>query len=568
MNKEKKLLVFISVMLFLTLVSQVSAAEGNFLNDMLDPFKDVDVAETYDRYQPFIDAFLYFIFFISVVKVTLAKRFSGPGGNALIVSIGLILAISMSWWASSVGFTFKSFGVVTAAIFIGIIWYFIFAFIRHQGGNVAAASALGYVIAFLLAIAIMPQLADQLRNGPKSLRTLWGLLNVIFLFALIMAIMGISRWFRGEWVSGGTGGGGRGGGRTGGGYFGPESRAQRKTERDAKKKEQKSAEALQRAENVTRKLQIMDDGIRKEVTGQEEAYLQKIESDYKEHINFLEWMKKFLLNSWQVQESIEKYFQHRKTYATAHDQAVVNQVLEAATRFDSFVNRIVNLLQRLEESLKQHEKYDDKIGEFEKKQSKSEKNKLKWVSKAAHDMDSAFKNQKTIVDEVAELGGLKKEDLDLNRIQKSTKTLLPEFAKLIKLYKAIHKLEVGVYGIHKECAKNFRWLKGKDKSHIKVIGQDIGYLSKRSLVDIVKRMLLGSIRNLISLRSYGDVRQVYAHAEQIRAQTLEKIKLVESCEQKARVEVQMFALKQNMESEISALEETLRRRIRKYRKRT
>ena len=242
--KDKRILIFVSILLLLTLVSQVSAQDRNFLNDIFEPFKNVDVAETYDRYQPFIDAFIYFLVFISVAKVTLAKRFSGPGGNALVASIGIILAIAMSFWSAEVGFSIKQFGIVAAGLFIGIVFFSIFALIRHQGGNVAAASALGYVLVFLLVLGIMPGFVDQIKNT-TGLSTIWGIANIVFVIALVIALMGIVRFFRGEWVSGGSGGSGGGGGGGRSWFRGPAERDARREEREKIKKDKEIAKADQ-----------------------------------------------------------------------------------------------------------------------------------------------------------------------------------------------------------------------------------------------------------------------------------------------------------------------------------
>ena len=55
--------------------------------------------EFYDRFQPFIDVTIYFIFFLSIAQVTLGKHFKDSGGKGVVIAVGLALTAGMFIWA-------------------------------------------------------------------------------------------------------------------------------------------------------------------------------------------------------------------------------------------------------------------------------------------------------------------------------------------------------------------------------------------------------------------------------------------------------------------------------------
>jgi hypothetical protein len=362
MKSEKKFVLFISVLFFLALAAQVYAQQSNFLNDIFDPFKGIDVPATYDRYQPFIDAFLYFVFFISVAKVTLSKRFQGPGGNALVVSIGLILAIAMSWWASSIGFNLKSFGIIAAAIFVGVIFFSIFAFIRHQGGNVAAASALGYVLVFLLMMGIMPEFIRQMRETP-GLKTIWGFANIIFLIALIIAIMGIARWFRGEWVSGGTGG--YGGGNSGSGgrrwFRNPEERDELRKEKETERKKGEVRKADAYSADLLTKMESIP-GKQEELNRIEAAFTGKGEVHSEESLKLLADLQQELMTTANIGGLIAKIKSHMKNQSFAYDSdqnRLRQDLFQNIKKYQDYLASVIKILNRVRDLLESDSKFND-----------------------------------------------------------------------------------------------------------------------------------------------------------------------------------------------------------------
>jgi hypothetical protein len=494
MKSDKRLLMFIALLFFLALVSQVSA-QGNFLDDVFDPFRNINVAQTYEKYQPFIDAFLYFIFFISVAKVTLSKRFSGPGGNALVVTIGLILAISMSWWASSIGFTLKSFGLIAAGVFVGVIFFSIFAFIKHQGGNVAAASALGYVLVFLLVLGIMPGFVQQIREGPAGLRTIWGLANIVFLIALVIAIMGIARWFRGEWVSGG---GGYGGGKGGGGWFKtPEERAARRDERKQLKKDKEEAKADEYSQRLSTAMSgikdKMDDltDIEDKIKGFNDLHTGE---EWKE-IARLEAALRGMVTLGNQIASAERYM---RANPLAFDSTRRASIINDAQKYKSYFEIVERILQKVAELL-----HDDERKNWWDKEVINRLKKLRKLMKKYSNVEQALTKEGNSLpgDITRNVQGAQERLALVNRLKADLKDLkLDEKQEIQDVNKQINML--------RKVVKSLK----QDENKIK---RQIELAAKVRLLDLAVGTLAGLIRFMAVIRGI-DTRGMYKVVQEIK----------------------------------------------------
>lgn len=363
---NKKLLIAVSVLLLLSLVSNVSAAD-NFLAGIFEPFAGVDVAETYENYHVFIDAFLYFVLFISVAKVTLKDKFKGAGGNALSVVIGLILATSMTWWAASVDFTLKSLGVVAAGVLIALIAFFVFRLVRNQGGKLGNAVALAYVLAFLIIGGVMPQLVEGLKGNPK-LNIIWSILNLIFIFALVSAVAGIIRWFKGDWSPTGSSSasGSAPGSRT-------SSRSVSDRYRDARERREKKW--VNKADNYEKKLTAEMGDIAERMdrlVDVERKLNEKEELNSRDEIRLIDELENELKMTARIGTLIANIERNMKANSFAFSQykEAIYQNIKNYKQYMEIVSRIFIKLRELLEKDKAYLDYEEKIGKRYNKLSK------------------------------------------------------------------------------------------------------------------------------------------------------------------------------------------------------
>lgn len=180
-TKDKKRLIIpvISVALFILLSLSVSAE--SFIREILSPFEGLNIPDLYRDYACFIDFVIYFIVFVGIAKVVLAKRFEGRGGTLVIVGTGLILSLSLAVTEARMGFSLESFGPVAAFIFIILVGVILFRFIQHAGLGVAGSACVAYIILHFSIMAITPSIFDWIQERAPFI-------HGVLMLALIAAV--------------------------------------------------------------------------------------------------------------------------------------------------------------------------------------------------------------------------------------------------------------------------------------------------------------------------------------------------------------------------------------------
>jgi len=173
---------------------KIALAE-NFLDYIFRPLGGINVASFYDTYWYAIDFILYLIVFLGAVRVSLEKRFTGRGGHALIIVLGIMLTIAMTWFAQTIGFRIANLWPVAAGLFIGLIAFLIFRLMSEQGAQLGKGVATAYVVTFLAVQAIMPQLCGPDGWIAQKMPIAWGIANILFLVAIVYMITELARFF-------------------------------------------------------------------------------------------------------------------------------------------------------------------------------------------------------------------------------------------------------------------------------------------------------------------------------------------------------------------------------------
>ena len=137
------------------LSTQLSTSPGS-LGALFKPLEYIDISGLYDRYAVFIDLAIYLLIFVGLAQLTLGQRFSGHGGKAVTIGIGLTLALSLAIAEKFLGFSIRSFGPIAAGIFLAVLGMMIYRLIKHFGAGFAVSGSLAYIIVLLSVIAAVP----------------------------------------------------------------------------------------------------------------------------------------------------------------------------------------------------------------------------------------------------------------------------------------------------------------------------------------------------------------------------------------------------------------------------
>jgi len=178
------------MIILLTILFVVPICSANVVDDILLPFEGLELSATYDSYSGIIDFLIYTVLFIGLAQVTLGKKFDSNGGKAVIVSIGLILAIGLSISESVLGFNLRSFGPLAAAIFIVFVAMVIYLGFKAFGMDTIGSASLTLVLTYFSIRAITPGFFDWMMANPQ---TSW--LHSMLVIAVLISIYKLFRLF-------------------------------------------------------------------------------------------------------------------------------------------------------------------------------------------------------------------------------------------------------------------------------------------------------------------------------------------------------------------------------------
>ncbi|MBW2980449.1 hypothetical protein KY360_03470 [Candidatus Woesearchaeota archaeon] len=232
---KNKILLFVFMFLISSVFAIAADTDAFSLGDIVDTISGFNIAEAYLRAPMVIDGILYFIIFIGLGMVTLSKRFEGRGGKALIVGVGLALAIAMTVWTSKTGFRLMNLGPFAGLMFAILLGFWIWKFIA---GDEKAGPTFWFAImvVYIMMYMFFPELMAIL-SANKWGRMLLALLSILFVIAIPLFLAGMFR--------GGEPGEAKGwGGVLGGG------RAPTAAERKQAKKAEKEEEGLEEGEEA------------------------------------------------------------------------------------------------------------------------------------------------------------------------------------------------------------------------------------------------------------------------------------------------------------------------------
>jgi hypothetical protein len=188
-DSHKYLLMILAVtFVFLTIVPGVSA---NLLDNVLAPFKGIDIAQTYIKYYPVIDAILYFILFIGIAGMALGERFKD--NKSVPTVIGIMLAISMLIFEYRTGFNLGKLAPLALLILLIVLGSAIYKYTKNLGLNTLTAIILSLVLVIILINIMAPAVNEWI----DEITWLSALKNIILLAGFAALIIMAGRYIKG-----------------------------------------------------------------------------------------------------------------------------------------------------------------------------------------------------------------------------------------------------------------------------------------------------------------------------------------------------------------------------------
>jgi hypothetical protein len=161
----------------------------------LDPLEYLDLGALLDKYSDWILFTILLMFFVSIVKLALRKRFEESRSfRVLAGSLGFLLAFSMyySIYKGWLYLNILGFGLFGAFLLISMILIIVYSFLMSYGVHKTRALAIGYALCYISAWYIFPNHAELVAAFFPPLN---GLLLILFFISIYKAV---SSFFQGK----------------------------------------------------------------------------------------------------------------------------------------------------------------------------------------------------------------------------------------------------------------------------------------------------------------------------------------------------------------------------------
>ncbi len=150
-------------------------------------------SEMYYQYASLIDAVIFLVIFLSLGKSIFGEHFKESKG--VYIGIGLFLTMSLLLWEERTGFSLvERFGPFVFFIFLIVLIFYVFKWIKEAGAGALFAAAVAYLIFFFF-VSSWIQDYDLMGWLPDVTQgMMWWLLTVSWILAWFVAIGSLIYW--------------------------------------------------------------------------------------------------------------------------------------------------------------------------------------------------------------------------------------------------------------------------------------------------------------------------------------------------------------------------------------
>ena len=142
----------------------------------------LNISQIYSQYGRIFDFTLFLILFLGLAQVAFGKRFEGRGGKAVVVALGVSLAVGLSVAEASFGFNLGSLSGLAVAILIiafGLLFFFL---MNSLGLQKTTSLSWSFILAYLFLESLSTKLSLWFQEK-------FPVINLIFLIACLFAII-------------------------------------------------------------------------------------------------------------------------------------------------------------------------------------------------------------------------------------------------------------------------------------------------------------------------------------------------------------------------------------------
>lgn len=147
---------FLLIALVVLTSAPAFALASDFLDRALGPFRDLDFSTFYDQYAGLIDMAIYLALFVGLALATIGKRLQGRGGKAVVIAIGIAMALGLAATERSLGFNLKSLGPLAGLVIIVLLGVALLEGLKHTRIGIFGGGSLAFVISYSILRAVAP----------------------------------------------------------------------------------------------------------------------------------------------------------------------------------------------------------------------------------------------------------------------------------------------------------------------------------------------------------------------------------------------------------------------------
>ena len=158
------------------------------LDGLLDPFRFLNLSQFYDQFSAVIDLLVYSLVFIGAAQVTLGRRYPGRGGRAMVIGVGLALAVGMVLAEERFGFSIRAFGPLAAGTLVLLFAIMVYCLLRWVSLGKLSSLGLTLLLLALGLLALAPSLPGWIETKGLPAGGLWVVLLALSLLALLSPV--------------------------------------------------------------------------------------------------------------------------------------------------------------------------------------------------------------------------------------------------------------------------------------------------------------------------------------------------------------------------------------------
>lgn len=188
MLSKKVVLISILLVLLLNSASAQYYYDQTFDNySFLSPGGLDDVLYLYEIYSGWIDFFLFLLIFLGLTQAVFQGSHLSSQAKPLSIGISLALSFALVSWERYNGVTLLSFGPIALLIFLLLLFFVIFEFLKKLGVGLVAAVAWAYVVCF----AGLMIFGQSLSSLIYYFGGLFQVLYLLFWIAIAVGVIGL-----------------------------------------------------------------------------------------------------------------------------------------------------------------------------------------------------------------------------------------------------------------------------------------------------------------------------------------------------------------------------------------